>query len=382
MESLNLSELVAGSSGRGGPPSILVVRLKALGDIVLSIPVVRALRAGFPEARIRYLCRERYADALAGVTELDGVLRLPEGAAAQLSLALGLRRDRTDCVIDLLGSPRSAALARLTGAAIRIGMDTGRRNWAYHWVLPRAIEREGARARCYTLDSNEELVRMLGLPADGRRGCGVAGSRDAGRAWDERYAIGFPAAESERGWGRDRADAIAGKGRRIVGIAPGALYQAKSWREEYFIEVARRVCDTMNAAVVVLWGPGERPLAERIAAGAAGSAVAPETGIARLGGLVGALDLLVGIDSGPKHLAVIQGVPTVTLFGPTDPRVWDPMTGRHRAIHLAPDCFPCRKRECVPNRCLDGITPDAVMTEIALAMPPSSGARRDGYTGV
>jgi ADP-heptose:LPS heptosyltransferase len=104
--------------------------------------------------------------------------------------------------------------------------------------------------------------------------------------------------------------------------------------------------------------------------------------VARLGALVSALDLLVGIDSGPKHLAVVEGVPTVTLFGPTDPRVWDPMTERHRALHLGTDCFPCRKKECAPNRCLDDITPDMVMAEVARALPANGGrARRLGRPG-
>ena len=381
------------------PSSILVVRLKALGDIVLSLPVVRALRARFPGSRIRYLCRERYAAALAGVREIDEVLVLPEPAARQARFAAALRRDRPDCVIDLLGSPRSAVLSALCGARLRIGMDTRRHNWCYHLVLPRALYRGGERVKCYTLDSNEELVRLLGLPADERRGCGAEGAGegsgggredgsrarglesvalDGGRGTrdDGRYAIGFPAAEGERDWARRYAEAAARGRALLVGLVPGALYQAKSWREEYFIEIARRLRDTMDAAVIVLWGPGERALAERIASNAPGAAAAPETGVARLGALVGELDCLAGIDSGPKHLAVVQGVPTVTLFGPTDPRIWVPMTERHRALHAAADCFPCRKRECVPNRCLDRITPDMVMAEIGAAIAAAGGRGR------
>jgi ADP-heptose:LPS heptosyltransferase len=329
--------------------SILIVRLKALGDIALSLPVVYALRARYPSARIRYLCRRQYAEALSGVHELDEVLTLPPNATRQVSLAVRLKREQVDCVIDLLGSPRSAFLTYLTGAAMRIGMDTKRRNWCYTHLVPRAIVRGGERVKCYTLESNRELIRMLGLTPDTTRG----------------IEIGFPAAEREKGWAQNYLLSAGLGGERLVGIVPGSAYQAKSWPEARFAEVARLVRERLGAAVVILWGPGEEARAKRIAAKAPGAVVAPPMGIARLGALVAVLDLLVGIDSGPKHLAVIQGVPTVTLFGPTDPCIWDPMTAKHRAITFAVDCFPCKKKRCSANRCLSEISPDVVLKEMS-----------------
>lgn len=337
------------------PRSILVVRFKALGDIVLSLPIVRALRARFPRATIRYLCRPAYAEALAGVRELDGVLRLPAGALDEARFALRLRSERIDCAIDLLGSPRSAVLTLLAGARARVGMRTRRHDWCYTHHLPRALYRDGERIMTYTLLSNRALARMLGL--------------DPG---PERLDIGFPAADPEIPWALERAREIRGTRSRLVGLVPGALYQAKSWPEERFVELANGLRDRMDAAVAVLWGPGERALAGRIAAAAPGAAIAPEMGIARLGAFIGSLDCLAGIDSGPKHLAVVQGVPTVTVFGPTDPRTWDPMTERHRAVHLGLDCFPCKKPSCAPNRCMTEIAAGRVLDEIerALAAPP------------
>ena len=344
--------------------SILVVRLKALGDVVLSLPVVYALRKRYPRARIRYLCRKQYAEALAGVKELDEIMILPASTAGQVSLALRLRREQVDCVIDLLGSPRSAFLAFLTGAAMRIGMDTGRRNWCYTHLLPRAITRDGLRIRCYTLESNRELIRTLGLQPEGAPG----------------LAIGFPAAERERGWAHNYIRCIGAGGKRIIGLVPGSAYQAKSWPEQHFIELARLAHARLGAVSLILWGPGEESLARRIAAGAPGSVMAPPIGVSRLGALISLLDILVGIDSGPKHIAVIQGVSTVTLFGPTDPCIWDPMTGKHRAVKLDVDCFPCKKRTCGENRCISGIEPGMVLNEmievLALKNGEDSGTRK------
>jgi ADP-heptose:LPS heptosyltransferase len=346
--------------------SIVIVRLKALGDIVLSLPIIYALRSRYPDARMRYLCRRRYAECLSGIGELDETLILPPTAAQQMSLALRLRRERVDCVIDLLGSPRSAYLAFITGAAMRIGMDTGRRNWCYTHLLPRVLVRNGERVRCYTLESNRELIEMLGLEPDRSMG----------------LKIGFPAAEPEKGWAREYVSGLGIGGGKIIGIVPGWTYRAKSWPERHFIELARRCRERFGGLCVILWGPGEEGLARRIVAGAEGSVLAPPMGIARLGALVSVLDLLVGIDSGPKHLAVIQGVPTVTLFGPTDPRIWDPMTPLHRAIRLEGDSNLSFKRKSTENSDLSKLTPDVVLNEIArvfsIVSDADGGTRKGG----
>jgi len=343
--------------------SILIVRLKALGDIVLSLPVVYALRKRYPHARIRYLCRKQYAEALSGVKELDEVMIHPGSAAGQVSLALRLKREQVDCVIDLLGSPRSAFLTFLTGASMRVGMDTGRRNWFYTHLLPRVVIRGGQRIRCYTLESNREIIRALGLQPEGEPG----------------LAIGFPAADREKGWAQNYISWIGAGGKRIIGLVPGSAYQAKSWPERHFVELARLVHERLGAVSLILWGPGEESLAKRIAAGAPGSILAPPMGVSRLGALISLLDILVGIDSGPKHIAVMQGVPTVTLFGPTDPCIWDPMTAKHRAIKLDVDCFPCKKRTCRGNRCISGIEPGMVLKEMAEVLAPKNG--EDSATG-
>jgi len=335
-----------------GIRSILIVRLKAMGDIVLSLPVVSAMRESFPHARISYLCRGAYAEALGGDTGIDEVLELPEGIVGQISLIMKLRRRRIDLALDLLSSPRSALLARLSRARIRIGMDVGRHNWFYHYVLPRAVVRGGKRVKVYTLEANIEITRQLGLEYRSRPG-------------KPTYEIGFPAAEAERQWAEDYMGNSGMDPSKIVGIAPVATYQSKSWPAESFAGLARIMVDELGLCPVVIWGPGERDTAEYIVSRVNGAVMIPEVGIARLGALIGRLRLLVSLDSGPKHLAVIQGVPTVTLFGPTDPLVWNPSSGNHRAVHRSLDCSPCHKLGCDPNICMTQISPGEVADEVA-----------------
>lgn len=333
--------------------SILLVRLFALGDIVLTLPLVREFRESFPDARIGYLVRERFAEALTGETGLDEVISLPDSTTGQLAAVRRIRKKKYDVAVDMLSSPRSALLMRFSGAGLRIGMDTGRRNGYYDVVLPRAIMRDGKRVRCYTVDCNLELCRMLGLPV----------SRPVDSAVGKPY--GFPAADTASGWARSFEDSLGDTGNGLAGIVPGATYPSKGWPAERFIELSKRISGELGLRTMIMWGPGEEELAREIADAVPGAIVPPETGVAEAGALIGLMKILVGIDSGPKHIAVLLGVPTVTLFGPTDPRFWDPMNERHRAIWKGLDCADgCRDKECTPNRCMNMITVDEVFEEV------------------
>lgn len=335
--------------------SILLVRLFALGDIVLTLPLVRELRESFPDAWIGYLVRDRFAECLSGVTGLDEVITLPGTVSGQLSAVRRIRKIRPSVAVDLLSSPRSALLTRFCGARLRIGMDTGRRNGYYHEVLPRAIYRDGKRVRCYTIESNRELGRMLGLTGLGT-GCGTDTD-------DKPY--GFPAAETAVEWANSFTGSLGDTGQGLAGIVPGSTYPSKGWPVERFIELAKRISGELGMRPLILWGPGEEGLAGEIARAVPGTVVPPATGIAESGALIGRLKVLTGIDSGPKHIAVLLGVPTVTLFGPTDPRIWDPVNGLHRVLWKGLECAEgCRDKECTPNRCMDMITVDEVFSEI------------------
>lgn len=342
-----------------GLKSILLVRLFALGDIVLTLPLVNLIRAAFPGAWIGYLVKERYSEALSGDTGLDDVIQLPDTATGQLAVIRRLRKRKPDVAVDLLSSPRSALLTRLCGAGLRIGMDTGRRNAYYHEVLPRAIVRNGKRVRCYAIDSNLELGRMLGLSVDG-----TGHGTDVG---DEPF--GFPAAESSVDWADSFVRSLGGTGSGLAGIVPGSTYPSKGWTRERFVDLSRRISGELGLRPVIMWGPGEEDLAAEIAGAVHGAIVPPPTGVTETGALIGRMEILVGIDSGPKHIAVLLGVPTVTLFGPTDPRIWDPMNGLHRVLWKGLECAErCRDKECSPNRCMEIITVDEVFGEVRAAI--------------
>lgn len=348
-------------TSRGDIRSILIVRLHALGDIVLTLPLVREMRRVFPRAWIGYLCRARYAEALGGATGLDEVLALEPGIRAQARMTRRLRRAGIDLALDLLGSPRSALITLLSGAGTRVGMDTGRHNWCYHSLLPRSFERDGRRFKCYTAEANLMLGAMLGLDARTSAAAPVCdGQGDAGRPF------GFPAAVSEREWAASFVSRLEDPGCGFAALVPGSTYPAKSWPVERFVDLARVLVDEMRLRPVVICGPGEEEIARAIEDRASGAVVPPPTGIARAGALIERMRVVIGVDSGLKHLAVLLGVPTVTLFGPTDPAIWDPRQGPHRAVCRRLECAEgCRQHFCRPNSCMELITVAEVAATVA-----------------
>jgi len=370
-------------SAVGEIDSILIIKYRALGDIVLVQPLVYALREAFPKARISFLCMENFVETLADNPAVDEVISFKGRFLSELKLFLKLRNKRYDLVLDLISSPFSAYLTYMTRASIRIGFDVGRQSWCYTNLLPRVIVENGERKRMYTFDSNLKLLEMMNIPCKPAAYEGIIGRVvDAvGQVLAEpdsrydRYAVGFPPAEAEKRWAEDYLKKINPDGLKVVGIVPSARYQAKAWPVEKFVELAGGLAERGNILPVIIWGPGEKDVAERIAAEVPEVVVIPEIGVAKLGALISILDLLVGVDSGPKHIAVLLGVPTLTLFGPTDPVIWDPLTDIHRVIYLNLPCSPCNRKSCNPNRCLLDIEADEVINEALILLGKVEGKK-------
>ena len=347
-----MAELTTSIHIEKSSPSILVIRLKALGDIVLSMPLLNSLRRTFPESRIDYLCLKGYGEALDGNPDTDRVIEFDKGMLSQARVMLELRKRKYDLVLDLISSPRSAVITFFTGADIRVGMDVGRHNFCYHKVLPRTIERDGKIIKVYTMDANREIARILNLEPDT-----LANSGD-------RYQIGFPPSESGNQWAEEFLAPVAPEAEGFIGVVPGAKYQAKGWPEDKFVDFISLLTEKTGYIPVLIWGPGEEDIADYIAERAEKTLSPPLIGISKLGALIRRMDCVVGVDSGPKHLAVVQGVPTVTLFGPTDPRIWDPDSEIHKVIRKDLDCSPCGLTECSFQECMNGIGADQLFEEI------------------
>lgn len=309
----------------------LVVRLGAMGDVLRTVPAAEALRRAFPEARFAWAVDAPWAPLLECIPGFLPV-RFPRGdfkrassrwtgwpSAAGIAAAWrrSLRAEAPDVAVDFHGNLRSGVTARFSGAPVRIGFDgaeqkEGNRRFSTH-RLP--LER----ARRPRLERNTALARALiesaGLEWEGRPPSPLAFDwPDEARRTAERFADTGP----------------------YVAIAP-AVSAAQAYKTPpipLLVAAARRSRDA-GRSVWIVWGPGERDQAERLARDCEGAAaVAPETSLVELGAVLAGASGFVGGDTGPMHLACAVGVPVLALYGPTDPRVnapWSP-----RAFALSP----------------------------------------------
>jgi len=159
--------------------------------------------------------------------------------------------------------------------------------------------------------------------------------------------------------GLDKADAWAI-------LAPAAKWQAKRWSPDSYARLARLIVER-GMPVVVLWGPGEKALAETVAAaGGDGVRIAPPTNLKEMAALIEASSMLIGTDSGITHMADAVGTPSIVLYGPTDPRVWHSgVPDRHVALYADElDCLFCNLKQCETHECMENLTPERVMESI------------------
>jgi heptosyltransferase-3 len=344
-----------------GARRVLVIRHRAAGDLLLTTPALRALHAALPGARVDVLVARGLGSLLEGNPDVSRAIEFDRRSLrSQATLYLRLARGGYDAVLDLVSNPRSAWMAALTRARLRAGYDIPGRAWAYTVKVPRERVGPGGPVPRYAPEASLDLLRALGV---------------ADRGLDLTLRVTPRADRVVESW--LRAQGIESR-TPLVACLPAGSWPSKTWLPERFAGVM----DSLSAEGVViwLWGPGERELAESCRARMRGpSRLAPPLGWQELAALVRRCAVWVGNDSGPKHVAVALGVPTVTVFGPTHPGTWHPPAGPHLLVEAAGlDCLHCNANHCpLPGdrhmRCMRDVTEERVI-EAARALLGGSGA--------
>jgi lipopolysaccharide heptosyltransferase III len=352
---------------------VLLIRLRLIGDVVLSTPVIRALRRRFPDATLTYLVERDAAAVVTGNPHLDEVLVVERSRGAMrvlddLRLAWRLRRRRFDVVIDMHGGPRSSWLAFATGAPQRVGYDVAGRRWMYTRTVARPRE---LRPRHSVLNQWDLLGGIDGWVDTAPQPAMDAVEMPLDQASDARIA------------GRLSAAGVR-PGDALIVVHVSANNPFRRWPEPAFMElVAGLARVASNRRVILSSGPSDREAAGRIAAGARerlGSAAAPrvldfgEFDLSELHALIGRSQLFVGGDSGPLHIAATTRTPVVAIYGPTLPvrsspwRSPDLITESVEVPNLP--CRPCDQRVCAPGdyRCLTRLAPQDVLAAAERAM--------------
>ena len=306
---------------------ILLIRLDHIGDVLMTTPAIRALRKKFPAAEIHLLVREATAPAVAGNPYIDRIITLnapwttpgPKKASRGdvRKLTGRLKAEGYDCVVGFRADLREALLIGKTAAPVRIGF--GARGGGFSLTHPAEFEPDA-----------HEIIRALGLlvplgvPADGEE-------------------MDFFLSEAERKKGAEILNTVlAENGRKLVGIHPGAASSLKRWSDSGFARLADLLSQS-GFRVILLGAESDRELLERIRRMMTASIpVVSDIGLRILGAVIDKLDLLVGNDSAPVHLARAVGTPSLTLFGPTHEEITGPLDREKHAVIRSPvGCSPC-----------------------------------------
>jgi lipopolysaccharide heptosyltransferase I len=329
--------------------NILIVRLSALGDVVHAIPAAAALRRAFPAARIDWLVDAKHRAIVDLVTAIDTAIVLERPTLGGWSQAVHrLRAGRYDLAIDLQGLMKSAVLARASGAARVVGFSI----WHLREKTARPFYSEVRDAEGgHVIAKNLRLLEAVGV-------------HDA--------AIEFPLAIPPSA-ALTAVRAEIGADARFALVNPGAAWPNKRWPAERFGDVAAFLHDVCGLTPLVLWGPGEEALAQAVIAASGGHArLAPPTTIPDLVALSRAAALVVSGDTGPLHIATAVGTPTVSVFGPTDPRRNGPFAAEDVTVSRYESCACQYDRRCHhATWCLAGVS----AAEVSAAVQRRIGAR-------
>ena len=363
--------------------NILIVNPFGIGDVLFSTPLVRAVRRAFPQSRIGYVCNRRTEQILRDnphldelfIYEKDELLHLwrtskVQGVTALLGLLRRLRGARIDLAIDLSLGERYGLILKLLSVPRRIGFNYRRRGR----FLTEQLAIDGYHDD-HVVEYYRRLLRFMGIElVDGLLELPV---RDVDERWADEWLRAHNVAPEEL----------------LVGIVPaggvswGTDAPFRRWSAEGFATVADALVQRYRAKIL-LFGEAVDQLLCRTVASTMRSAVMDLSGQTSLGqfvSLLGRLGLVICNDGGPLHLAVSQGVKTVSIFGPVDPRVYGPYPpsdSRHRVVSFSGlPCRPCYHQFKLPpcpyeRACLLHIEPADVLSacEQALESRPRPGA--------
>lgn len=339
-------------------PRILIVRTDRIGDLVLSTPAIRAVRAAHPRAYLAALVQPSTRALVEGHPALDDTLVLDKhgdhrGWSGFWRLVRMLRARRFDQALILHTTNRVVLATWLAGIPVRVGY--ARR---LSWLLTHRRPYEKKLGERHELDYTLDLVRLAGIPAEDRT-LEIAWA-PAGQAPVDAWL-----AQS----GVTPAD-------RLIVLHPGASCPSKRWPAERFAAVADHLVADRHVRVAVIAGPGDEALIDRVRAFARTSLLIPPTPftLAELPWLLRRAQCLVSNDSGPVHLAGAAGTPVVAIFGRwgggLSPTRWGPTGPRSAVLHHDVGCRPCLAHRCqIGFTCLDAVTVDEVVAAVRALVP-------------
>ena len=329
---------------------ILIIRLSGIGDVVNTLPLLGALRKRYPRAYIAWLVQKKAEEVLLGHPYLDEVITFDRDRWIRRlwELIKKLRRRKFDLVVDSHGQFRSGLFAYITGAKFRLGFhpkDGRELNSLFINLKAPPVPGDW-----HVVDRCLALASLLGADTEMKEFLIQIG--EPGEEYVERFL-------EEKG---------IKKGEVLIALNPGSSWKSKIWPSKNYAQLADILIKELKAKVVLFWGPGEEKLIESISSLMKKEPIiAPRTGLKELASLISRCTLFIGSDSAPLHIASSLSVPSIGLYGPTDPQRNGPYGSGNIAIKKDVSVLSCSRkdcRRCKRQDCMELITVEEVVKQV------------------
>lgn len=295
------------------PNSICIVRLSALGDVLMLVPLIRTLQSNFPKTKLTWVISQPAYDLVSGIEGVEFILINKPKHLMDYWRFKKLMKDRKfDVLLATQASFRANLLYPLIPAKRKIGYDSVRAKDGHHWFVHESI----VSGQDHTLDGFIRFAEKLGIHHKEIR-------------WD------LPISSACEAWARSHLPIGEGP---IVVINPAASKPERSWPADRYIETIRYLQSRWNANIVLTGGPGDqdRKLGNAIVASTSVTNLIGQTKPNQLMALIAKADLMLCPDTGPSHMAAAVSTPTVAMHAVTSADVSGPYIYRDMAV----DCYP------------------------------------------
>jgi lipopolysaccharide heptosyltransferase I len=341
-----------------GNQKILILRLSAVGDVIRTLPAVKALKECYSSSSISWIVEEPSKALLESQPEIDEVILFPrmkwvngikssrrmvKTLVEMYRFVVDLRRRNFDVVLDFHGILKSGLLSFFSGSPKRIGFDrrsSKEGNFLFSNKKVNLPEKKMSR-----FQKNFELLRGMELEV---------------KEFQLKLHIPLEDKEYVESFFQPLLPSLK---RPFIAIHPGTSQKTlyKRWMPIQYVQLADRLISELKATVIFTWGSEELNWVEDIRKVMKGKSIlAPRTeSLTQLGEILRHCDLYIGGDTGPMHIASLIGIPVVVIYGPTDPIENEPF-GKHKKVRKEVGCNPCRNRSCKEITCLKVISVDDV----------------------
>ncbi|MGL4209661.1 MAG: lipopolysaccharide heptosyltransferase II [Candidatus Adiutrix sp.] len=357
--------------------NILIIKMSALGDVVMTLPALLSLRAAYPKAKIDWLVEAPSFDLLRGHPALNKVIVSPRHQIMSLlksgrfieafkiftAFVKNLKSQNYDVILDLQGLHKSAMMVFLANGVRKIGFANTREktSWALNEKMVPYDPEEHALGRYLA------AAQYLGAP-NFISGQGQLGGRQeaTSQPWPLDGAYFSPPSES-----CSQAEEILNKVQRpFIVLNPGAKWATKKWPLRHWKELAKSLGEFKNLGLVITGSEADHKWGEEIKTTSKNIVnLCGQTELRVLAAVLQKSKLVVTCDTGPMHLAAAVGATGLALFGPTKPYRTGPVGGNFKVLTPNIKCLGCLKRHC-KEPCLGALNPEMVLAEIRPHIAP------------